>query len=199
MQSNIFKQRLDKLNIAVFDLETTGLSPTKDHILQIALVHINKGALSGRECEWKVNPGDNIEIPEEILALTGLDEKELRAAPCLAEVFPQFGEAVGNSIVAGHNVKRFDLRFIRTAERRFSMNGNKYYIDTCLLSRRLKPKQANHKLETCARAYGLEFDAGSLHDALADTRLCARLLLHQLETLRARGVHTFKDLITFLS
>ena len=86
MQSNIFKQRLDKLDIAVFDLETTGLSPTKDHILQIALVHINNGALSGRECEWKVNPGDHVEISEDILALTGLDEQELRASPHLAEI-----------------------------------------------------------------------------------------------------------------
>jgi len=199
MPPNIFKQPLDKLDIAVFDLETTGLSPTKDHILQIALVHINNGALSGRECEWKINPGNHIDIPEEILALTGLDEKELRTSPHLAEIFPLFGEAVGNSVVAGHNVKRFDLRFIRSAERRFSMNGNKYYIDTCLLSRRLNPNQTNHKLETCARAYGLEFDSDSLHDALADTRLCARLLLHQFESLRKTGVHTFKDLITFLS
>jgi len=199
MQTNIFRQPLDKLDIAVFDLETTGLSPSKDHILQIALVHIRNGALNGHEREWKINPGDHIEIPEEILALTGLDETELRAAPRLAEIFPQFGEAVGNSVVAGHNVRRFDLRFIRTAERKFSVNGNKYYIDTCLLSRRLRPNQANHKLETCARAYGLEFDSASLHDALTDTRLCAQLLLHQLKELRDSGVYTFKDLISFLS
>jgi len=76
---------------------------------------------------------------------------------------------------------------------------NKYYIDTCMISRRLKPRQKNHKLETCAREYGLAFDPDSLHDALIDTRLCAELLLHQIKELQKQGVHTFRDLIRFLN
>ena len=112
---------------------------------------------------------------------------------------PQFRDAVANSVMAGHNVKRFDLPFIRVAEQRFPIIKSKYYIDTCLLSRRLKPGQTNHRLATCAAAYGLNFDQGSLHDALADTRLCAKLLLQQIEDLRGNGVHTFGDLVGFLS
>jgi DNA polymerase III epsilon subunit family exonuclease len=198
MPFNLFKQRLTALDIAVFDLETTGLHPGHDHIIQIALVHIRNGVLTGEEQEWKVNPGDQVEIPPEIIDLTGLDENELRSSPGMDEVFPQFGQAVDRSVVAGHNVGRFDLRFIHKIQRRLGVPENKFYIDTCLLSRRLRPNQMNHKLATCATAYGLEFDRFSLHDALADTRLCAQVLLHQVEEVRSRGVDTFEDLLAFV-
>ena len=199
MPTKLFKQRLDKLDIAVFDLETTGLRPRHDQIIQIALVQVSNGVLTGGELEWKVNPGDQVDIPAEIIELTGLSENELRASPGLDEIFPQFGHAVGKSVVAGHNVGRFDLQFIHKVERRLSLPKRKYFIDTCLLSRRLKPNQANHKLETCAKEYGLAFDRNTLHDALADTRLCAQLLLHQIEDLRSLGINTFEDLLGFMS
>ena len=79
MTMTILDQPLDKLNIAVFDIETTGLLPDRDHILQIALVQIKNGQLTGDQYEWKVNPGDQISIPQEVLRLTGLNEPELRA------------------------------------------------------------------------------------------------------------------------
>ena len=199
MSFDLFKQRLDELDIAVFDLETTGLQPEHDRIIQIALVQVSNGALTGVEQEWKVNPGNQVDIPPEIIELTGLDERELRSSPGLDKVFAQFGRAVGNAIVAGHNVGRFDLQFVHMVERQLSLPERRYFIDTCLLSRRLRPHQANHRLETCAREYGLVFDREALHDALADTRLCAQLLLRQIEDLRARYVYTFGELLTFLS
>jgi DNA polymerase III epsilon subunit family exonuclease len=199
MTVTILEQPLDRFNIAVFDIETTGLLPDRDHILQIALVHIRNGQLTGIQHEWKIDPGDQITIPQEVLRLTGLSEPELRAAPPLAEVFPQFHRAVGNAVLAGHNVKYFDLPFIRAAKRQLAIDTPRYYIDTLLLARRLRPAQPNHRLATCAREYGLSFDPGVLHDALADTRLCARLLLHQIKEMRDKGIVTFGDLINFLN
>jgi DNA polymerase III epsilon subunit-like protein len=199
MTVTILDQPLDKLNIAVFDIETTGLLPDRDHILQIALVEIKNGQLTGIQREWKVNPGDQVPIPQEVLRLTGLNEPELRAAPPLAEVFPQFHRAVGNAVVAGHNVKYFDLPFIRAAKRQLAIDTPRYYIDTLLLARRLRPAQQNHRLATCAREYRLSFDPGTLHDALEDTLLCAELLLHQIREMRDRGIITFGDLVNYLN
>ena len=199
MTVTILDQPLDKLNIAVFDIETTGLLPDRDHILQIALVEIKNGQLTGLQREWKVNPGDQIAIPQEVLRFTKLSEPELRAAPPLAEVFPQFHHAVGNAVVAGHNVKYFDLPFIRAAKRQLAIETPRYYIDTLLVARRLRPAQQNHRLTTCAREYRLSFDPGTLHDALGDAFLCAELLLHQMKEMRNRGIITFGDLMNFLN
>lgn len=196
----LYEAALAGLRIAVFDLETTGLYPSHDHIIQIAYVPVSGGQIAGGEREWKVNPGDDVEIPAEILALTHLDEAELRAAPTIDIVLPEFAEAVGTRIVAGHNVKRFDLPFVRRAERHVGVGvQTDYYIDSLRLARKLKPGQADHKLATCAAAYGLPFDSGALHDALADTRLCAGLLLAQIGDLGAENVVTFGDMIDYLS
>ena len=195
----ILDQPLEKLNIAVFDLETTGLLPDRDHILQMALVKIKGGQLTGDQYEWKVNPGDQISIPKDVLRLTGLRERELRAAPPLAEVFPQFHRAVGDAVVAGHNVFYFDLPFIRAAKRQLAIDTPRYYIDTLFLSRRLRPSQPNHRLATCAREYRLSFDPNALHDALEDTVLCAQLLLYQIKEMREKGIITLGDLINFLN
>ena len=190
---------LNELDIAVFDIETTGFSSQQDHIIQIAWVEISHGKLTGNEREWKINPGDDVVIPDDIIQLTGLNEAELRAAASISEVLPKFHNAVGKAIVAGHNVKRFDLRFIRAAERRLGVESSKLYIDTYLLAKQLKPRQKNHKLATCAGEYGLAFDPDSLHDALEDTRLNAKVLLYQLEELQQRGINTLNDVRKMLN
>ena len=55
------------------------------------------------------------------------------------------------------------------------------------------------KPSECAIAYGLEFDEDALHDALADTRLCAEVMLKQFSDLKAKNVETFDDMIAFLN
>jgi DNA polymerase III epsilon subunit family exonuclease len=200
MTLTIFDRSLMQLDIAVVDIETTGLKPDTDKILQIACVQLKNGAMTGLQQEWKINPGPATIISPEIIKLTGLSEDELRGSPSIPYVYPQFKGAIGNAIVAGHNVQRFDLQFLQVAEARHNLPvvTKNYSIDTLLLAKRLRPNQKNHKLATCAQAYGLAFNPGALHDALADTMLCARLLLHQIEELHKIGVITFRDLARFL-
>ena len=190
---------LAQLPIAVFDLETTGLFPARDHIIQIALVPVADAQLEPGAQEWKVNPGNDVPIPQFILHLTHISIDDIRAAPPIEQVLPQFGDAVGARVVAGHNVKSFDLPFVRRAERRVGIDvQTDYYIDTLRLARKLKPNQPDHKLATCAAEYAISFDPDALHDALADTRLCAQLLLAQIADLAASSVVTFGDMLDFL-
>jgi DNA polymerase-3 subunit alpha (Gram-positive type) len=197
----LYETELSELSIAAFDLETTGLYPSRHRIIQIAFVPIADGAIESQGRVWKVNPGDDqFPIDPVVLDLTHLDEDELRQSPTIEQVLPEFGELVGTRIVAGHNVKRFDLPFVRRAEGRVGVDvQTDYYIDTLSLARKLKPDQPNHKLATCAAEYGIPFDENALHDALVDTRLCADLLLCQIEDLGQRHVDTFGEMIDFLS
>jgi DNA polymerase III epsilon subunit family exonuclease len=200
MTRNILDQQLIQHNIVVFDIETTGLNPETDEIIQIALVQLQNGIMADTQQEWKINPGENRLISPKITRLTGLSAKALHGAPSLSEVYPQFGKAIGSSIVAGHNIRRFDLRFLRAVEARYKLPAvpKSYYLDTYLLAKRLRPAQKNHKLATCAQEYGISFDPDTLHNALADTLLCANLLTHQIQELQNIGIGTFRELAHFL-
>lgn len=194
----IYESELEKLEIAVIDLETTGLLPRFDRIIQVAVVPVRGGKLIPSAWESKVNPGD-IEIPPKVLELTGLDEREVRRAPRIRRVLQQFDRRVGRRVVAGHNVKRFDLRFLRRAEMRAGIDvQTDYYIDTLLLAQAMRPQLDSHRLAACADEWGIDYDADRLHDALEDTRVCARLLIALIEELRAYDVTTFGQMIQFL-
>jgi len=203
MPNPLFETRLNEMKIAVFDLETTGLFPSLDRIIQIALVPITDGQIEDETAhrEWKVNPGEeHLPLEPIVRDLTGLSADVLRDQRRIEEVLPEFGEAVGRRVVAGHNVKQFDLPFVRRAETRVGIDvQSDYYIDTLKIARKLRPDQAGHKLADCATAYGIDYDENSLHDALVDTRLCAQVLLRQIDDLAGRDVHRFGDMIRFLS
>jgi DNA polymerase III epsilon subunit-like protein len=203
MPNPLFETRLDELDIAVFDLETTGFFPAFDRIIQIAFVPITGGQIEdeANHREWKVNPGeDHLPLEDVVEDLTGLTTEVLREQRSIGEVLPEFAEAVGRRVVAGHNVKQFDIPFVRRAEQRVGIDvQTDYYIDTLKLARKLQPELSSHKLSSCALAYGLDVDEESLHDALVDTRLCAQVLLRQIADLAGQDVLTFGDMIDFAS
>jgi len=148
-----------------------------------------------------VDPGpEHRPIPDLIQDFTGIQDDQLDGAPNLKSMMETFDDFVGTRIVAGHNVARFDLGFIRRAEVRTGVEvQSDYFIDTLKLMRRLHPDLESKKLAACGTFYGIDFDASALHDALADTRLGAQVMLKQFEDLSDRGAETFSDMLQFLS
>src|SRR5512143_2424708 len=98
-------------SIIAVDLETTGLDPERDAIIEIGAVRFN-GKRVEDEFSTLVNPGRH--IPEFISALTGIDDAMVRQAPRLRDVTGELEAFVGDSPVLGHNV-RFDAGFLQRA------------------------------------------------------------------------------------
>ena len=95
--------------MVAIDIETTGLDPARDAIIEIAAVRFNGHRV---EAEWStlVNPGKP--IPAFITQLTGITNEMVRNAPNLQDVLQEFADFVGDDPVVGHNV-RFDLSFLQ--------------------------------------------------------------------------------------
>lgn len=195
----IYDAKLVDLDIAVFDLETTGLYPSSDAIIQVAVVKVNAAEI-GAEWMTLVDPGDvHRPISEFIEGFTGILDSQLDSAPNLKIMMEGFDEFVGTRIVAGHNVARFDLGFIRRAEIQTGIQvQSDYFVDTLKLMRKLHPELDDKSLSGSAAFYDIPFDPNALHDALVDTRLGAQVMLRQLKELADRGVHTFSDMLQFL-
>ena len=197
----IFDAVLLEMPIAVFDLETTGVSSSKDRIIQIAVVPVEAGAVSDEGWDQLVHPGDDhLPLSPFISDLTKITDADLVGQPSMAEVALEFDALVGEKVVAGHNVAAFDLRFMRKVEDRHQLElQTDYYVDTMRLMRKLHPDLENHRLPTCAAYYGLEVDEDGLHNALVDTKLTADLMLKQFEELSGKGVRTFEQMLGFLT
>lgn len=197
----IYDAKLSSTEISVFDLETTGLSSSKNRIIQVAIVQIAGGQIVDDGWDQFVHPGeDHLPLTDIVSNLTGITEADLEGQPDMSLVIEEFDQRVGMRFVAGHNVAGFDLKFMRKAEERHDAELQlDYYVDTLKLMRKLHPDLDSHNLASSAAHYGLEVDSDSLHNALVDTRLTAALLLKQIDELKDKGVETFDQMLNFLT
>lgn len=155
-------------DFTVIDLETTGLSPEYDDIIEIGAVKYRDGVPVGR-FERLVNPGYS--LPEYIVKLTGITDEMLDNAPALSLVLPEFLSFVGNDLIVGHNVS-FDINFIYDNCARCSLPAfPNDYLCTMRLSRRMFPEWNNHKLKTMVAE--LCPSAAPAHRSIADCEATA--------------------------
>jgi DNA polymerase III epsilon subunit family exonuclease len=158
----ISRQRTGGEFVAV-DIETTGLSPTHDHIIEVAAVKFNAATVVD-DYATLVNP--RIPIPHEIKSITGIDDKMLATAPGIDEILPVFLNFVGQSKIVCHN-SPFDMGFLRRYAQQFGYSINNEIVDTLPLSRKKLPHLSDHKLQTLV--YHFNIRTNGKHRALADS------------------------------
>lgn len=157
-------------------METTGLTPETDHIIEIACVKVRNGIVMA-ELEYLVRC--NIPIPDFISKLTGISENELtEKGISLEEAVSETFKFIGNDCIIGHNVA-FDILFLQNASGKLSMNCPEIKaIDTYLLvlaKEKLKDAVSNFRLESLARYY--QIADKQAHRALTDARITAQLYI----------------------
>ena len=151
-------------NYVLFDLETTGLSPEKDAIIEISALKVSGGEVVD-EFSTLVNPG--FHIPYSASSVNGIMDDMVKDAPAIDIALKNFISFIGDSILVGHNIKRFDMGFIqRDAVNIFGKPISNEIVDTLILSRRYLPDLYSHSLESLSDHYGISYEGA--HRALAD-------------------------------
>lgn len=149
------------------DVETTGLSPTKDAIVQVsALRFFGKKSIDGLNSY--INPLRP--IPRESTAIHGITDAKVKDSPTIDEIKEPFLKLVEGAILVGHNAT-FDLNFLDYAFDG-ALDGMKY-IDTMWVAKTLL-KLPNYKLETVAD-YAEFHPKGGYHDSLTDCTATAAI------------------------
>lgn len=153
----------------VFDIETTGLSSINDKIIEISAVkYIKNQKVSVFSC--LINP--QISLPNIIVKVTGITDKDLKEKPLIHEVLPEFLNFVKDFTLIGHNVS-FDISFINQNLKKMNIKELKNnIIDTLFLSRNTIHDAENYKLETLKRYLNLDFNS---HRAEDDCYTCNAL------------------------
>ena len=161
--------------IAVIDFETTGISPGQGaRATEIAAVLVQGGQIVGR-FQSLMNSG--AWVPPFIEQLTGISNAMLRAAPPARAVMREVAQFTRGCPLVAHNAA-FDRGFWLAERERADCEPDAAHAFACtvLLSRRLYPQAANHRLGTLAAYHRLPA-AGRAHRALADAEVTAHLLL----------------------
>lgn len=157
------------------DVETTGLSPQKDAIIEIGAVRFCDGAIVDTFSTF-VNPGRP--IPIFIQQLTNISDRDVAGAPAMEQVLPELLAFVDSAVygVVGHNVG-FDLSFLEA-------NGANFHrprLDTHELATILLPNQPSYNLGELCNALDIRLD--DAHRANADAEATAQLFIRLIERL----------------
>ena len=162
--------------IAFIDVETTGLNPYSDRIVELSILKIHPDGTNEYHSRT-INPG--IPIPPDATAIHGITDEDVANKP----QFGQYAKSIRNFLegcdIAGFNVIRFDLPFLETefarANVEFSRQG-RYLIDSQIIYHQRDPRD----LQAAYQKYcGKEM--ANAHRAEEDAKAAAEILDGQLE------------------
>lgn len=172
-------ERLKKKYIA-FDIETTGLNPVEDRIVELGAVLFENG-IPVKKFSSLVNP--NKYISPEATRINNISNEMIQDAPSENIIYPKLVEFLddslsGDTVICAHNA-RFDIGFLSNTLERLSYSGNIKYIDTLSLSRDLIYGLENYKQKTVADYFDIINE--ETHRAVTDAETCGKILYHFLD------------------
>ncbi|MBU7008314.1 PolC-type DNA polymerase III [Phosphitispora fastidiosa] len=179
---------LQEIEFVVFDLETTGLSPNVNEIIEIGAVKLKNGLITDRFARF-IRPRNG--IPVEIQRLTGILPEMVADAGGIDVVLPEFMEFAGDAVLVAHNAG-FDTGFLSV--NLAHLNGGiltNPVLDTLGLARALVPKLKKHKLKNLAAEFGVPLE--NHHRAVDDAEATAAIFLRLLEQLQPREINRLDE------
>lgn len=154
----------------VVDLETTGLAPSKDEIIEVAALKVE----AGHECgEFQTLVRAKRAVPDTVSRLTGLTDEMISKGEELETAMDGFLAFVGTSPMVMHNAE-FDMAFIDAALDSLDIDElDNECIDTLALARKKLPYATSHNLDDLAQLLSIE--GADRHRAMGDCMITKEL------------------------
>ena len=151
----------------VYDLETTGISCQRDEVIEISAIRVRGGHPVSTFTQL-VNPGRP--IPYGASSVNHIYDNMVADKPGFSQVLGEFLDFIGDDVLVGHNIKRFDMNFIyRDCQRYFGQTIDNDYIDTLYMAKQCFPAWKHRRLENLAEHYGISTQGA--HRALQDCHM----------------------------
>ena len=181
---------LKDLTYVVYDIETTGLSSTRDKIIEIAAVKIMNGSITERYQSF-INPGES--LSHFTTELTDITDEMLSTAPSIEEELPHFLAFVEGAVLVAHNAL-FDIGHIReNALRAKLFFDDSMVIDTLNLARYFYNQELKRfNLKAVAKYFKVKQEQH--HRAEDDANVTANIWLLMMADLQQKGIKTYKQI-----
>ncbi len=164
------------MKFVAFDLETTGILPGVDRIVEIGAVRFVNGHVEG-VYSTLVDP--QIPIPEGASRVNGIYDNMVAGKPTIDKLLESFAEFCGDDVVVAHNAA-FDTQFLTSDIKKFEGPAPRGYIlDTYSMAKKVFPGLPNYKLGTLVQH--LDIPSTQFHRAEEDASYCGYLFIKMLE------------------
>lgn len=186
-------QNLKNVNLdsdfVVFDIETTGLNPRNDDIIEIGAVKIsNKKVVDS----FSTFVHTDRKLSGKIIELTSITDEMLEGQPEISGVLPDFLEFAKDCVLVAHNAK-FDVSFIKEKARVYlDKDYEPPVLDTLELSKALVKDIKNHRLNTLTKKLGISLL--NHHRAVDDANATAQLFIILINKLSEREIYDLDEL-----
>jgi len=172
---------------AVLAVETTGLSPIHDRLLELTVVVVRPGDEPQVVFDSLIHP----ERPVTATDIHGITDADVASAPKFSEIADALVAAFANRVVCAHNAW-FEIAFVVAELARCERVFAAPHVCTMLLPRAIDGSVPHLSLtQSCSR---WKIDPPEAHAARPKAMTAAKLLRHHHRELRRRGVRTFEDL-----
>lgn len=175
----LFQKDIDDVAFTVLDVETTGLDPRREKIIEFAGYRIERGEIVDSFISF-FNPERRLD--PYIVSFTGIRDEDLEDAPLFEDVASKVMELLNDSVIVGHNIQ-FDVKFL---EAEFFNAGYESFkpVTFCTLrgAKRLYPQLKSKRLE--AVRDHLNIPPGVTHRAYSDAKATAEIFLKMADKLR---------------
>lgn len=184
---------IEEAEFCFLDVETTGLSPSENNVIEIGAVKVSKLRV-GKKMSTFINPVRD--IPFYITQLTGITNQDVTDAPLFEEIAVPVKEFVGETIIGGHNFA-FDNSFLK---KEYMYSGEEYFknpqVCTLRIARRLYPALKSKSLGNVAHYLNLKNP--NAHRALGDALVTARIFIKMVKELKEKeGISTVGELLNY--
>lgn len=185
---------LENQTYVVFDLETTGLSPIFDNIIEVGAVKLKNNEIIDR-IQFFVKPEKP--ISEEITKLTNITNEHVKDARCEKSALKTLVEFIQDATLVAHNAS-FDMGFIYEKLARYNLPPiPNTVIDTLIVARIIHPKAKKYRLESYASRLGIDYDQLVAHRADYDANVLALIWQRSLSFLRELNIKSEQDLFLY--
>ena len=193
MNDDFLSQNIGQAEFCVIDVETTGLSPRSNNIIEIGIIKISNLKIVDK-FHSLVNPGRN--IPYYISNITGITNDEVFNAPFFDDIADKISSFISTGILTGHNIS-FDKSFLRKEFISCSQtNINNLSLCTHKLASRLYPQLKKKSLGSICRHLNLHNK--NAHRALPDAEVTALAFLKMVKEIREKfKIKTVGELLNF--
>ena len=174
------KAPFDEASFACLDFETTGFSPKRDRVIEVAIVTVTQGTV-GTSWTSLINPGDDVELGA--THIHGIKRDWVRNAPSFAEIAGNLFSLLDGKVLVAHNAN-FDLGFLRSEMSRAELlpKGTLFpHWDTMKAADFAPSMPTSRKLVDVAAAVGVEI--ANAHQALDDALAVAEIVAAVTETI----------------
>jgi len=180
-------------SFAVIDVETTGLSPRRNKLIEIHALRIDKKGKT-KTFSSLINPGTS--IPSFITRLTGITNDMVADSPPVSEVITNLANFLSeDDIIVGHNVS-FDMRFLNhNFTEILGRPIENQTLCTLRLARRVYPELCSYRLKDLCDELKIESD--SFHRAGVDVEVTKELMYNLYDALKKAEISDIKSILKF--